>query len=231
MPVAIASTAAITSAAITRAIAMGVRSVPGELGAEVTPATELVGPGEGEGEVEGEGVAADAVGSSEAAATIAGESLLDGADPGLGGVVGPSVGFAAESNCATTAVAAVGVKVHVDALPEHGPLDHPPKTDPPAAVAVSVTGCPDANATWQVAPHEIPWGLLLTEPEPPPDLTTETVTGLINAKPWLGSVTSLYTCLIPVTAVNQLQSDQQELLPVAPCCTQLTVTKLPLTTS
>src|SRR5438046_10068173 len=51
------------------------------------------------------------------------------------------------------------------AVPAHAPLQ-PENVAPAAAVAVSVTAVPGANAATHVAPQLIPAGLLLTLPGP-----------------------------------------------------------------
>ena len=65
-------------------------------------------------------------------------------------------------------------------VPEQLP-DQPVKTEPAAAVAVSVTEVPNANACAQLVPHAIPAGMLVTVPAPEPLLATVTVRG--SSKP------------------------------------------------
>jgi hypothetical protein len=72
-------------------------------------------------------------------------------------------------------VAALSVTVHVP-VPEHPPPFQPVKVEPAAGVAVKVTAVPLANAAEQVAPQEIPAGLLVTVPAPVPLLLTVSVT-------------------------------------------------------
>ena len=101
------------------------------------------------GVLEAEGDA-EALESADAASTTS-----DGPADGDGSMVGESDGarvpmgdgFATALKVASMTVAADGVKVHVADLPEHGPFDQPPKTEPAAAEAVSVTGWPEAKAT------------------------------------------------------------------------------------
>src|SRR5437870_10123002 len=72
---------------------------------------------------------------------------------------------------AVTVVAApsVTVQVPVPALP---PPLQPVKMEPAAGVAVRVTAVPLAYAAAQVAPHEMPAGLLGTVPVPAPRVAT-----------------------------------------------------------
>ena len=56
-------------------------------------------------------------------------------------------------------------------MPEQ-PLDHPAKTDPPAAVAVNVTTVPVLYIAVQSAPQLIPAGEEVTVPLPVPALVT-----------------------------------------------------------
>lgn len=46
--------------------------------------------------------------------------------------------------------------------------DQPANSDPGLADALSVTGVPDVNSQAQVAPHQMPAGLLVTGPLPVP---------------------------------------------------------------
>jgi hypothetical protein len=75
---------------------------------------------------------------------------------------------------AVTVVAALSVTVQVP-VPEQPPLQ-PLKVEPAAGVAVKVTAVPLANAAEQVAPHEMPAGLLVTVPLPAPVFETVSVT-------------------------------------------------------
>src|SRR2546426_6728191 len=57
-------------------------------------------------------------------------------------------------------------------VPEHPPPLQPLKMEPAAGAAVKVTAVPLEYAAAQVAPHEIPAGLLVTGPLPAPLLLT-----------------------------------------------------------
>ena len=57
-------------------------------------------------------------------------------------------------------------------VPEQPPPDHPEKTEPPLAEAVSVTLVPELYDSEQSAPQLMPAGLEVTVPEPVPDLVT-----------------------------------------------------------
>ena len=56
-------------------------------------------------------------------------------------------------------------------VPVQSPLQ-PEKVEPTAGVAVRVTKVPELKLAEQVAPQEIPAGLLETVPVPVPDLAT-----------------------------------------------------------
>jgi hypothetical protein len=75
---------------------------------------------------------------------------------------------------AVTVVAPLSVTVQVP-VPEQPPPLQPVKVEPAAGVAVKVTAVPLANAVEQIAPQEIPAGLLVTVPLPAPDLLTVSV--------------------------------------------------------
>jgi hypothetical protein len=62
------------------------------------------------------------------------------------------------------------------AAPPHDPLQ-PPKVEPLAGVATSVTDVPAATVRVHVEPQEIPGGELATVPAPLPLLVTDNVTG------------------------------------------------------
>jgi len=66
----------------------------------------------------------------------------------------------------------VTVQVPVPAQP---PPLQPVNVDPAAGAAVKVTAVPLAYAAAQVAPHEMPAGLLVTVPIPAPVLLTVSV--------------------------------------------------------
>jgi hypothetical protein len=84
-----------------------------------------------------------------------------------------TLGFA--SNSAPTVVLAVSVRVHVD-VPVQAPVQ-PAKVDPDAAAAVRVTCVPLAKFALQVLGQLIPAGVLVTVPEPVPDVVTVSWTG------------------------------------------------------
>src|SRR6185369_3634386 len=75
------------------------------------------------------------------------------------------------SNVAVTAALAFIVQEHVP-VPLQAPLQ-PMNVEPDAAVAVSVIEVPMGTAALQVAPQEIPAGLLETVPAPVPVVDTE----------------------------------------------------------
>ena len=68
---------------------------------------------------------------------------------------------------AVTVVAALSVTVQVP-VPEQPPPLQPLKTEPAAGAAVKVMAVPLAYVAAQVAPQEIPAGLLVTVPVPAP---------------------------------------------------------------
>jgi len=68
---------------------------------------------------------------------------------------------------AVTAVAPLSVTVH-GPVPEQPPPLQPVKAKPAAGVAVSVTAVPLANEAEQIAPQEMPAGVLVTVPMPTP---------------------------------------------------------------
>ena len=76
-------------------------------------------------------------------------------------------------NVAVTLRAWVMLTVQVP-VPEHDPLQ-PVKVEPVVGVAVRVTLVPVLNEALQVAPQEIPVGLLVTVPVPVPIPTVATV--------------------------------------------------------
>src|SRR5207247_665997 len=75
---------------------------------------------------------------------------------------------------AVTVVAALTVTVQVPVLEQLPPLQ-PVKVEPAAGAAVKVTAVPLEYAAAQVAPQEIPAGLLVTVPVPAPVLLTVSV--------------------------------------------------------
>src|SRR5437867_12143638 len=70
---------------------------------------------------------------------------------------------------AATAVVAVSVSVQ-GPVPEQAPPLQPVKTDPAAGVAVMVTTLPSAKVDEQTTGHPMPGGLVVTVPEPVPDV-------------------------------------------------------------
>src|SRR5688572_32539371 len=58
---------------------------------------------------------------------------------------------------------------------QSGSPPHPAKMDPAAAVALRVTTVPELYVSEQSAPQEMPAGLLVTVPEPPPVFDTVSV--------------------------------------------------------
>ena len=100
-----------------------------------------------------------------------------------------------------TVVAALSVTVQVP-VPEQPPPVQPEKVEPAAGVAVKVTAVPLANAAEHVAPQEMPVGLLLTVPEPAPDLLNVSVKDCsVN---------------VAVTVVSALSATVQVPVPVQP---------------
>jgi hypothetical protein len=81
---------------------------------------------------------------------------------------------ACRAKVAVTVVAALSVTVQVP-VPEQPPPLQPEKVEPATGVAVKMTAEPPANAAEHVAPQEMPAGLLVTVPEPAPDLLTVSV--------------------------------------------------------
>src|SRR5579864_3883794 len=75
---------------------------------------------------------------------------------------------------APTVELVVGVKVQVVVLLTQAPVN-PPKVEPEAGVAVSVTDVPLGKLAEQLAPQLIPEGLETTVPLPVPDGATVTV--------------------------------------------------------
>src|SRR5437763_1319927 len=76
---------------------------------------------------------------------------------------------------AVTVVSALVVGAQVPA-PVQPPPDQPANVDPEPGVAVNETAAPNLNACEQVPGHEIPLGVLTTEPEPEPTRDTVNVT-------------------------------------------------------
>jgi hypothetical protein len=109
-------------------------------------------------------------------------------------------------NVAVTAVAALIVHAHVAAVPLQAPLQ-PAKTDPEAAVAVSVTGVPTARDSAQSAPQAMPAGALVTVPEPVPFFVTESATG--GARAVNVAVTALAAFTVTVHDPLPLQAPLQ----------------------
>jgi len=83
------------------------------------------------------------------------------------------VTVSAKDDCTKLAVTVVGAfTVTVQVLVPVQPPLHPVKVEPAAAAAVSVTEVPLANDAEQVAPQEMPAGLLVTVPLPAPAFDT-----------------------------------------------------------
>jgi len=80
----------------------------------------------------------------------------------------------AGTNIAVTAVSELTGTVHVPVPAQTAPLQ-PAKADPDDGVAVNVTTVPELNCEEHVLPQLIPAGLLLTVPEPVPDVPIESV--------------------------------------------------------
>src|SRR2546422_11377199 len=93
--------------------------------------------------------------------------------PAVGVVIDPA-GGAVSVNVAVTVVAALSVTVQVP-VPEHPAPLQPLKVEPAAGAAVKVTAVPLAYVAEQVAPQEMPAGLLVTVPVPGPVLLTVSV--------------------------------------------------------
>src|SRR5437764_8448591 len=85
-------------------------------------------------------------------------------------------------------------------VPLQAPLQ-PVKVEPAAAVAVSVTDVPEANAAEQVAPQSIPAGELVTVPEPVPALVTVSV--CVATATVAGAATAWFVATIDVQAPRQ----------------------------
>jgi hypothetical protein len=109
------------------------------------------------------------------------------------------------SKPAVTERAALIVTVHVLELPEQSP-DQPLKTDPGAAVAVSVTTAPWTKLALHVAPQLMPAGDESTVPEPEPDFVTVSVRAGLKA-----ASTLLAELIVTVQVV-----DEPEQSPVQP---------------
>ena len=72
-------------------------------------------------------------------------------------------------------MAALSVTLQVP-VPEQPPPLQPVKVEPAAGAAVKVRAVPPANVAEHVAPQEMPAGLLVTVPDPVPDLLMVSVT-------------------------------------------------------
>src|SRR5207245_8139332 len=100
-----------------------------------------------------------------------------------------------------TGVPAPRVIVHVP-VPEQPPPLQPVKVEPAAGGAVKVTAVPLEYVAAQVAPHEMPAGLLVTVPIPAPVLLTVSV--------------KVCTAKVAVTVVAALSVTVQVPVPVQP---------------
>ena len=70
-----------------------------------------------------------------------------------------------------TSRARLMVTVQVPVVPVQAP-DQPPKAEPLRGLAVNLTDCPLLKVASQLEPQLIPDGLLVTAPEPLPELDT-----------------------------------------------------------
>ena len=105
---------------------------------------------------------------------------------------------------AVTVVSAPNVTVHVD-VPLQPPPFHPIKTEPWAAVAVSVTALPVANGAAQVVPQLMPDGLVVTTPAPVPAFeTASTLAGMKVAVTAALAVPDTVQVNVPLQAPPQL---------------------------
>ena len=97
-------------------------------------------------------------------ARLAAESLLPLT---LGTTQALGLGLGLRVKVAVTDVALFMVTAQVP-VPLQPPPDQPLNVEPEPGVAVNETAAPDANACEHVLGHEIPAGVLTTEPEPEP---------------------------------------------------------------
>jgi hypothetical protein len=98
-------------------------------------------------------------------------------NPGAAGLLTAGAGATVDVELLNVAVAVVAAFTGTAqaVVPLHAPLQ-PAKTEPDAAVAVSVIRVPLATASVQSFPHVIPAGELVTVPDPVPFLVTDSVT-------------------------------------------------------
>src|SRR5215472_426898 len=106
-------------------------------------------------------------------------------------------------NVAVTVVFAFASTVHVP-VPAQAPV-HPPKADPLAGAAVSVTAAPLGNEAEQVAPQLMPAGALVTVPPPVPvffavRVYVETVAGVNVAVTPVDALTLTVQAPVPAHA-------------------------------
>ena len=92
----------------------------------------------------------------------------------------------------------------------------PPKVDPVAAAAVSVTDWPELNAAEQVAPQLIPLGALVTVPLPAPVLLTVSVYWVLRMKLAVTLLAAfMVTTQVPVPLQAPLQPLKVDPVPAA----------------
>src|SRR5436309_11992923 len=91
---------------------------------------------------------------------------------------------------AVTVVAALKVTVQVP-VPVHPPPLQPPKVEPAAGAAVSVTAVPLAKLAEQVTPQVMPAGALVTVPAPVPAFETVRASALATITLMLAEVVAL----------------------------------------
>jgi hypothetical protein len=113
-------------------------------------------------------------------------------------------GGATRLKVAVTDLTRSTVTVH-GAVPVHAPLQ-PPKLDPAAAEAISLTDVPARYDSQQSPPHLIPAGVLVTVPRPAPRFATERVNDEAGSK-------NAITGAAPPTAVVHVARDPEQAPP------------------
>src|SRR5947199_8595665 len=93
-------------------------------------------------------------------------------------------------------------------MPEQPPPLQPPKVEPAAGAAVSVTAVPLAKLAAQVAPQVMPAGLLVTVPAPVPALET------VRVKDRRGDVEGKGVAPESVTVQEQVQAQPPPIQPL-----------------